>query len=109
MTELEKAQSLLTGLSRRDKLQILERLVRELGDSFPGIEATHGVLGGEPRIVRTRIPVWTLVRARQLGASDADLLQSYPSLRLEDLVHAWAFYEVHRESIDRQIQAHEAA
>jgi uncharacterized protein (DUF433 family) len=109
LTEIEKAESLLPDLSREEKVRLLERLVRDLGESFPGIESTPGVAGGEPCIVRTRIPVWTLVRARQLGASDAEILRSYPTLRAEDLVHAWAYYDVHREEIERQIQANEAA
>jgi uncharacterized protein (DUF433 family) len=42
--------------------------------------------------VRTRIPVWVLVRSRQLGVSEADLLRSYPALHAEDLANAWAYY-----------------
>lgn len=109
MTELEKAQSLVATLSRREKVRVLDWIVRDLGESFPGIELTPGVAGGEPCIVRTRIPVWALVRARQLGATEADVLRSYPSLRAEDLVHAWAYYEAHRDEIDRQIRENEAA
>lgn len=63
----------------------------------------------EPCIARTRIPVWALVRTRQLGASDAELLRSYPRLNAEDLVYAWGYYESHREEIDRQIRDNEAA
>ena len=64
--------------------------------------------GGEARIVRTRIPVWILVQARRLGVSESMLLNSYPSLRAEDLVNAWAFYRVHHEEIDCQIAENEA-
>ena len=109
MTALEKAKSLLGSLSRRDKVHLLDWIVRDLGESFPGIESTPGVAGGEPCIVRTRIPVWVLVRARQLGASEADVLRSYPSLRAEDLVHAWTYYQSHRDEIERQIRENEAA
>jgi uncharacterized protein (DUF433 family) len=113
MTELEKAQSLLAALSRREKVRVLDWIVRDLsgsgGESFPGIESAPGVVGGEPCIVRTRIPVWALVRARQLGATEAEVLRSYPSLRAEDLVHAWAYYEAHRDEIERQIRENEAA
>ncbi|MFP3940120.1 MAG: DUF433 domain-containing protein [Thermoanaerobaculia bacterium] len=109
MTDLEKAQSLLGTLSRREKVRVLDWIVRDLGGSFPGIESTPGVSGGEPCIIRTRIPVWALVRARQLGATEADVLRSYPSLRAEDLVHAWSYYESHRDEIERQIQDNEAA
>jgi uncharacterized protein (DUF433 family) len=80
------------------------------GDAFPGIESTPGVCGGEPGIVRTRIPVWALVQARQLGMSEAELLRAYPSLRAEDLVNAWAYYRSsYREEIEQQIREHEAA
>ena len=40
--------------------------MQDLDDAFPGIESTPGVCGGEPCIVRTRIPVWTLEQARRL-------------------------------------------
>ena len=109
MTEMEKAQSLLASLSRREKARVLDWIVQELGEPFPGIESTPEILGGEPCIIRTRIPVWVLVRARQLGASEPDILRSYPSLRAEDLIHAWAYYEAHPEEIERQIREHEAA
>jgi uncharacterized protein (DUF433 family) len=88
---------------------VLQWIVRDLGDAFPGIESTQSVCGGEPCIVRTRIPVWVLVQARRLGASEADLLQSYPVLRSEDLANAWAYYRLHREEIEQQIAENEAA
>lgn len=74
-----------------------------------GIESTPGVCGGEARIVRTRIPVWALEQMRRLGMSEAEILRSYPTLRAEDLVHAWAYVELHREEIDEQILANEDA
>ena len=109
MTELEKAQSALAALSRAEKVRVLEWIVRDLGESFPGIDSDPAVAGGEPCIVRTRIPVWALVRARQLGASEADILHSYPTLQAEDLVHAWSYYGSRREEIERQIRDNEAA
>ena len=84
-------------------------MVRDLGEAFPGIESTPGVCGGEPCIVRTRIPVWALEQARRLGVSEADLLRSYPTLRAEDLAGAWAYVRLHREQIDEQIRANEEA
>jgi uncharacterized protein (DUF433 family) len=96
-------------MTRAEKAQVLQWVVRDLGEAFPGIESTPGVCGGEPCIVRTRIPVWLLVQARRLGASEADLLRSYPTLRAEDLANAWAYYRAHREEIEEQIRQHEAA
>lgn len=88
MTVLQEAEQLLAFMSRAEKAHLLQVLVRDLGDAFPRIESTPQVGGGSARIVRTRIPVWTLVRARQIGISEADLLHSYPTLRAEDLTNA---------------------
>ena len=88
---------------------MLQWVVRDLGDAFPGIDASPGVCGGEPCIVRTRIPVWVLEQARRLGVTEADLLHSYPTLRAEDLANAWAFVRLHRDEIEAQISDNEAA
>jgi uncharacterized protein (DUF433 family) len=96
-------------MTRAEKAQVLQLVVRDLGDAFPGIDSIPGVCGGEPRIVRTRIPVWLLVEARQLGTSEAELLHSYPSLRAEDLVNAWGYYRAHKDEIELQIRENEAA
>jgi uncharacterized protein (DUF433 family) len=80
-----------------------------LEDATPGIESNPGVCGGEPCIVRTRIPVWVLEQARRLGANEADLLRSYPTLRAEDLVNAWAFVRSHSDQIEKQLRENEGA
>lgn len=110
MTEhLEKAFAEAEKLTRAEKAELLQWVVRDLGDAFPGIESDLTVSGGEACIVRTRIPVWVLVQARHLGTSEAELLRSYPILRAEDLANAWAYYRSHREEIERQIAENEAA
>lgn len=58
-----------------------EMAEKDFGDAFPGIDVTEGVSGGDSCIARTRIPVWVLEYARWLGASEPELLRSYPSLR----------------------------
>jgi uncharacterized protein (DUF433 family) len=109
MTKLQEAERLLSEMTRAEKSQVLQWVVQDLGDSFPGIENSPDVCGGEPRIVRTRIPVWLLVQARRLGTSEAELLRAYPTLRAEDLANAWAYYRAHRDEIGQQIQENEAA
>lgn len=106
---LQEAETLLSRMTRAEKAQLLQSVVRDLGDALPGIESTPGVAGGEPCIVRTRIPVWLLEQARRLGTSEADLLRAFPSLRAEDLVNAWAYVRSHHDEIDRQIRENEAA
>lgn len=109
MSTLQEVENLLSTLSRAEKAQVLQWVVRELGDAFPGIESDPEVCDGEPRILRTRIPIWLLVQARRLGTSEADLLRSYPVLRAEDLANAWAFARIHRDEIERQIVDNETA
>ena len=74
-----------------------------------GIDSNPAVCGGEPCILRTRIPVWLLVQARGLGTSEADILHSYPTLTAQDLSNAWAYYRSHCEEIEQQIDEAEAA
>lgn len=109
MSTIQDAEKLLTGMTRAEKAQLLQIVVRDLGDAFPGIESTVGVCGGAARIVRTRIPVWVLEQARRLGTSEAELLRAYPTLRAEDLTNAWAYIRSHREEIEREIEENEAA
>src|SRR5438034_4750062 len=99
---LQEAEKLLDRMTPAEKAQILQWVARDLGEAFPGIESTPGVCGGEPCIVRTRIPVWLLEQARRLGTGEADLLRSYPTLRAEDLVNAWAYVRAHRGEIEEQ-------
>jgi uncharacterized protein (DUF433 family) len=109
MHTLQEIEKLLITLTRAEKAQVLQWVVRDLGEAFPGIESTPGVCGGEPCVVRTRIPVWVLVQAKDLGTSEAELLRSYPMLRAEDLANVWAYARAHREEIEQQILANETA
>src|SRR5438132_12100454 len=109
MATLRDFEKMLPDLSPGEKAQILKWVVQELGGAFPGIDSRTDVCGGEPCIVRTRIPVWLLERARRLGASEQELLAAYPSLRAEDLVNAWAYARSHAAEIEEQIRENEAA
>jgi len=106
---LADAVELLASMTKAEKAQLLQHVARDLGDAMPGIDVDPVICGGEPRIVRTRIPVWLLVQARRLGMTEAELLDGYPTLRAEDLANAWAYYRSHREEIDAQIADNEAA
>ena len=105
---LQKAEALLSELSPSEKAQLIKWAFNDLSDASAGIEKTLGVCGGSACIVRTRIPVWLLVEAQKAGAADADLLRSYPTLRAEDLVNAWAYYRVHKLEIEAEILENEA-
>ncbi|MBI4265485.1 MAG: DUF433 domain-containing protein [Acidobacteria bacterium] len=109
MSTLEEAQALLSRMTPGEKAELLQRVAQESRDAYPGIDTIDGVCGGEPVIVRTRIPVWVLAQARRLGSTEADLLRLYPRLRAEDLASAWAYVRTHRDEIDRQIRENESA
>jgi len=109
MASLSDFEKLLPSLSPGERAQILKWVVQDLGDSFPGIDSRPEVCGGEACIVRTRIPVWLLEHARRLGITEQALLESYPSLRAEDLANAWAYARSHAAEIEGQIRDNEAA
>src|SRR6059058_1554611 len=108
MSAIDEAEKLLPQMTRAEKAKLLQLVAQDIGDAYPGVESTPGVCGGEPCIVRTRIPVWLLEQARRLGTSEAELLKSYPTLRAEDLANAWAYVRSHRQEIEQQIAENEA-
>jgi len=109
MSILEQAELLLAKMTSAEKAQVLQWAALDLADAFPGIESRPGVCGGEPCIVRTRIPVWVLEQGRRLGLSEADLLRMYPTLRAADLSNAWGYVRSHQHEIQEQIAANEEA
>ncbi len=109
VSTFDQAAELVAKMTVSEKAQLLQLVAGELGDVHPGIESRPEVCGGESCIIRTRIPVWVLEQARRLGAAEADLLRSYPTLRAADLVNAWAYARQHRQEIDEQILANENA
>jgi uncharacterized protein (DUF433 family) len=73
------------------------------------IESTPDVCGGSARIAGTRVPVWVLVEARDLGVSEAQLLIDYPALRAVNLVDAWNYASLYSKQIDAEIHRNEVA
>ena len=103
MTVVEQAEKILGKMTRAEKAMILRWVVQDLGDKFPGIDKNPNVCGGSACIVRTRIPVWTLVSMKESGFSDAQILESFPALVEDDLVSAWAYNENHVEEIQKDL------
>lgn len=118
MRSIEQICEQISRLDLAEARQVFECLRRNFGPLISdagaervisGIDASPGVCGGEPRIVRTRIPVWVLEQMRRQGLSEGDILKSYPTLRAEDLVNAWNYVDAHRSEIEKQILDHEEA
>jgi uncharacterized protein (DUF433 family) len=98
----------LESLTPDDRRKVIDWM---LGNprSLSGIESDPRICGGEPRIVRTRIPVWTLEQMRRQGIPESDILRSFPALRAEDLVNAWNYVDAHSSEIESQIRENEEA
>jgi len=90
------------GLGRSGSVTLRRELRR-----YPTIEKTPGVCGGAARFAGTRIPVWQLVEARKLGASEAQLLIDYPRLKATNLVDAWTYAEDHPDEIATNIHTNQ--
>ena len=110
---IKELDNQIAALSAADKIELHNKLVQSLVDDFanewPGVEKTAGVVGGEARIVRSRIPVWLLENYRRLGWDDETILQNYPTLQIWDLQNAWAYVNANLAEIERTIQENEDA
>jgi uncharacterized protein (DUF433 family) len=73
------------------------------------IEKTPDVCGGDACIRNTRHTVYGLVQWKQLGLTDARILEHHPDLTQADLNAAWTYYEQHGEEIEQAITQDEEA
>jgi uncharacterized protein (DUF433 family) len=106
---LKDVESQLLSLTSSEKEQAIQLRTQSLGTIWTGIEKTPRICGGNARIANTRITIWGLVNARQLGYSDGYLLQSYPQLTAIDLVNAWNYAKAYPDEIALAIQENETA
>lgn len=74
------------------------------------IQKTPDICGGDAWIRNTRVPVWSLVVARRLGASNQDLLNYFVTpLSNADLQATFAYFEKHAEKIEQEIRLNQEA
>lgn len=104
MTKLEETSALIAELSTEEKVQLLAELLEYFNISGVGITHTPGVCGGRACIRDTRIPVWTIVEAKQMGATDLELLQSFQGLTAEDITNAIRYYHGHKDEIEADLK-----
>lgn len=103
MSTLQEIESRAASLSSVDRTRLTTFLLDRL-DEVAGIDKALEVCGGEARIV-----VWMLERFRRSGFSDAELLESYPTLTSEDLRNARLYALIHPDEINRAIREDDAA
>ncbi|MFM7602358.1 MAG: DUF433 domain-containing protein [Pseudanabaena sp.] len=104
---LQSLEPLLLALSQNEKTRSIQILAQSLGNPWRGIQKTLGVCGGDACIGSTRIPVWVLVNARNIGISEEQLLQGYPTLSPSDLANAWFYASMYPEEIALAIKENE--
>jgi len=75
----------------------------------PGIVKIEGVCGGNACIMRTRIPVWSIIEWQQMGVSTAKILKIYPTLTASDLLSAELYYKHNASEIDEAIRENQEA
>jgi uncharacterized protein (DUF433 family) len=98
----------ILSLSPVEQHEIVQ-LIQAQTSSWTGIHKTPGVVGGDACIRNMRIPVWSLVQYRHMGANDDRILEAYPQLTATDLANAWAYAEAFPAEIAEAIGANEAA
>jgi uncharacterized protein (DUF433 family) len=65
------------------------------------------IWGGEPTIYGTRVPVSSIVIEWQLSQDLKQVHQAFPRVDVPTIREALAYYETHREEIDRLIEENE--
>ncbi len=74
-------------------------------DAYERIARNPNVLGGEPIVRGTRIPVRSIVLAAREYGTLAAVVDAYPQLTPADVEEALAYYDAHAPEIDCFIRA----
>ncbi|HEY9618950.1 MAG TPA: DUF433 domain-containing protein [Crinalium sp.] len=106
---IQELEAQLLSLTPSEKLEAIQILSHSLSQNWRGITKIPGVCGGDACIEGTRIPVWVLVQARDLGISESQLLSDYPTLSATDLANAWVYANANPDEIEAAIRDNEAA
>lgn len=69
--------------------------------TFTHIARRSDILGGEPIIAGTRLPVRAVVLTNRYAPNAEYIYGAYPSATREEIDEALAFYEANRTEIDR--------
>ncbi len=108
MTVLEKATAFLPKMSNSEIALLVQVASQKIAADFPGIEKTPNVCGGSACVIRTRIPVWSIVEYMLMGVGKDKLLINFPTLRSQDLANSWAYYLANTVEIETEIKENNA-
>jgi len=101
---IKQLETQLLSLSPPEKAQAINILAHSLNHNWRGITKTINVCGGDACIAETRIPIWVLANARNLGISESQLLYDYPTLTASDLANAWIYGQANPDEIATAIR-----
>jgi uncharacterized protein (DUF433 family) len=109
--QLQQAIAATQSLSSGELLDLLTIVVEQLRSpsQWLGIQKTPNVCGGAACVRSTRIPVWVLVQARELGCADVEILENYPMLNPGDLDNAWVYASQNLAEIELVIRENDEA
>ena len=99
---------MITKKLRQELLTLSPEEKTEISQLLDGINKTPKIVGDAARIRNTRIPVWSLLQSRQMGASDLEILEAYPDLTQTDLMNAWFYAETFPNEIEQAIAVNQA-
>ena len=83
--------------------------IEQVDNLIDPVRSSPGLMGGDACIRNTRIPVWLIVRLKQLGFSDDKIIANYPILTASDLIATWDFYATNSERVESERRSHEDA
>ena len=106
MNTIELKQT-LNHLSEEEKIEAISYLSNSFSQFWIGIEKNPIVCNGTACIIKTRIPVWSLVSYKLKGWDDKKILINFPTLRASDISNAWLYYKLNQTEIDNAILENE--
>jgi len=68
------------------------------------IDSVPGVLGGEPVIRGTRVPVRTIVLTWRRGVAPEEITEHFPHITLAQVFEALSYYSDNQNEINRYIE-----
>ena len=106
---IDQTLRLAAQLPKDEQQELLRRLTKLVNTPPDIIVKTPGVVGGRARVNNTRLAVWLLIGWIQMGWTDEDLLEGYPSLTPESIAAVKAYYATNQEEVDQDIAENKAA
>lgn len=70
----------------------------------PYVSSNADILGGEPIIDKTRVPVRAIVELWRMGSSPEEIKTKFPHLTLSQIFDALGYYDDNKEEINSYIE-----